>query len=297
MRNNLLTTTALTCAVGFAAIGLGVSGFAGTAAGGTDVGNGYVGIGASIVTHDGCVEENCGKPDAFSATSDEDRVTWTDLGGKVFGGWRFHKNVAVEAGYHYFSKAEESSNETYVTQGVSIAFLGILPVTSAGSVFAKAGAMWGWVNEEGTSNNQSSSGFSPILGLGANGPCCDSTATASLVIRARGVAALMTNTNGLSMSSTNATVAVTERKSWGLGRVGISTKSQTSTTCRIAPVIAGGVSMITVRIPPTLNCSISSASASKDVFTKTGVDASRSFHQSARLPCGSISIIATGPWP
>ena len=47
MKNNLLTTTALTCAVGFAAAGLTAVGFAGKAQAGTDVGNGYVGVGAS----------------------------------------------------------------------------------------------------------------------------------------------------------------------------------------------------------------------------------------------------------
>ena len=91
-----------------------------------------------------------------------------DLGVKAFAGYRFHKNAAVEGGYHYFGKAQGDSTSAFESQGVSLALLGILPVTSEGSVFLKVGAMWGWIDEDATDTESSASGFSPIIGLGFN---------------------------------------------------------------------------------------------------------------------------------
>ena len=164
MKNNLLTTTALTCAVGFAAAGLATIGFAGQAMANhahqtkaqQGVGGGYVGVGASLVGHDGCA-------DSCSSI----RVSGIDLGGKMFAGYRFHKYGAVEGTYHFFGEAHGTNGEMWESQGISAAVLAILPVTSQGSVFAKAGALWGWMNQDGTSTENDSSGFSPLLGLGA----------------------------------------------------------------------------------------------------------------------------------
>ncbi len=140
MKKNLLTTTALTCAVGFAAAGLAAAGLAGKAMANHShqgeaqqgVGGVYLGVGASIVGHDGCV-----------GSCSSERVTGHDTGFKAFAGYRFHKNAAVEAGYHHFGEAAGTDTPFYETQGVSLALLGILPVTAEASVFAKVGALWG----------------------------------------------------------------------------------------------------------------------------------------------------------
>ncbi len=167
MKNNLLTTTALTCAVGFAAAGLTAAGFAGKAAGGTDVGNGYVGVGASIVGHDGCKDDTDEPGD--DDCSDE-RISGTDTGFKAFAGYRFHRYGAVEGAYHFFGEAQSTGDEFIESQGVSLALLGILPVTSdgTGSVFLRAGGIYGWIdNDENTDIEREASGFSPIAGIGA----------------------------------------------------------------------------------------------------------------------------------
>ena len=52
---------------------------------------------------------------------------------------------------------------------MSLALLGILPITSdgTGSVFLRAGGMYGWVDQQNTSSDGDGSGFSPIAGIGA----------------------------------------------------------------------------------------------------------------------------------
>src|SRR5689334_11550555 len=62
-------------------------------------------------------------------------------------------------------------------------------------------------------------------------------------------------------------------------------------------VIAGGVSMTARRKPCWRRTSRSEARRATVVWAKAGMSASRSFHQSARLPCGSMSIRQTGPAP
>ena len=117
----------------------------------------YVGAGVSLVTHDGL-------------SSDEDsQVSGIKPGGKGYVGYRFHKYGAVEAAYHYFNEAQGSDTGEYESQGVSLALLGILPITSdgTGSVFLRAGGMFGWIDQNDTSKGEDSSGFSPIAGIGA----------------------------------------------------------------------------------------------------------------------------------
>src|SRR5688572_26775027 len=73
--------------------------------------------------------------------------------------------------------------------------------------------------------------------------------------------------------------------------------SATAMTLWIAMVIAGGVSITARRKPCWRRTSRSEASRATVVCAKAGMSAWRSFHQSARLPCGSISIRQTGPAP
>ena len=80
-------------------------------------------------------------------------------------------------------------------------------------------------------------------------PCCDSATAASPVIRARGVAPLTAKTIGLPRPSMMSTVAPTARRSCGLGRVGMTTRSAWPTTALIVSATAGGVSMKTSLVP------------------------------------------------
>jgi hypothetical protein len=81
--------------------------------------------------------------------------------------------------------------------------------------------------------------------LGATVPCCDSATAASDVIRARDAAPLTTKIRGLPARSARSSVARTARRSCGLGRVGMTTRSLCSMTRRIGMLTAGGVSMNT----------------------------------------------------
>src|SRR5215210_2368167 len=132
---------------------------------------------------------------------------------------------------------------------------------------------------------------------GATVPCCDRATAASVVMRAFAVAALTTKISGLPARSHKSTVAPTARRSCGLGRVGMTSSSPTAITLWIAMVIAGGVSMTARRKPCWRRTSRSDARRATVVWAKAGMSASRSFHQSARLPCGSMSIRQTGPAP
>src|SRR6185437_12114695 len=116
-------------------------------------------------------------------------------------------------------------------------------------------------------------------------------------MRARGVAALMTKTSGLSSRSMSSTVAPAARKSCGLGRAGMTTRSERPITSAIVASMAGGVSTTSSLIPSSRMRWISWASLQLLVRAKSGVSAARAFHHSDRLPCGSVSTSATGPKP
>lgn len=73
----------------------------------------------------------------------------TDTGGKVFVGFRFHPNFAVEAGYFNLGKVSFTSTTTPAAtisgdaksdNGFNIDLLGIMPVTPDLSLFARVGA-------------------------------------------------------------------------------------------------------------------------------------------------------------
>ena len=122
----------------------------------------YLGAGVGLATHDGC--EEC----------DSTKITGTELGFKVLGGYQFHTNGAVEATWHYFGKAETTEDSTHESYGASLALLGILPLNPSTDVFFKAGAFFGRIEDESSSSIVDSSGFSPIVGLGVNFHFADS---------------------------------------------------------------------------------------------------------------------------
>src|SRR5207247_344467 len=78
---------------------------------------------------------------------------------------------------------------------------------------------------------------------GATLPCSDSAATASAVMFARVAAPFMTKRNGFPAFLTMSTVAPMARRSCGLGRAGMRTKSAMAITRSIDAVRAGGVSI------------------------------------------------------
>ena len=117
------------------------------------------------------------------------------------------------------------------------------------------------------------------------------------MIRARWVAALRTKTKGLPSVSTSSAVPTIERRSCGLGRAGTITRSLSSMAWLTREEIAGGVSITAISTPRSRTRAKSSASVGTLVWTYKGVSALRAFHQSARLPCGSMSTSATKPAP
>lgn len=77
----------------------------------------------------------------------------SDTGWKVYGGWQFHRNAAVELGYLDFGRATTHyevvvpaqgtaiRDGKYRMSGVELSLVAIAPIGERASVFAKAGAL------------------------------------------------------------------------------------------------------------------------------------------------------------
>lgn len=83
-----------------------------------------------------------GTPGAFNCMNKEDSA------GKVFAGWRFHRNFAAELSYFDYGEARETASiggapveATSRAKAVGLAALLILPLAGEFSAFAKAGWM------------------------------------------------------------------------------------------------------------------------------------------------------------
>lgn len=104
----------------------------------------------------------------------------TDLTGKVFGGYRFNRGLAVEATYADLGRFEMNerigtafANTVLEIEALSIVVMGILPLNDRFELFAKAGVASWSMDETYTSNvfmdeNNSYSGTEPVAGIGAN---------------------------------------------------------------------------------------------------------------------------------
>ena len=99
-------------------------------------------------------------------------IDCSGVGVKVFGGYKFNDNVAIEGGYHQLFSAEETLGSTTVQvegSGLSLNALGIYPVSPQLDVFGKVGLM-AW--EETAKTNQTTngilSGSDLLLGAGAD---------------------------------------------------------------------------------------------------------------------------------
>jgi OOP family OmpA-OmpF porin len=98
----------------------------------------------------------------------------TDTGWKIFGGWRFHKNFALELTYADLGEAEVNIDGAEGFGGVfgadasseasswGLTALGILPLTDKFSVFAKAGMHY-WDVDAKVSATASDSGIVTTL--------------------------------------------------------------------------------------------------------------------------------------
>ena len=94
------------------------------------------------------------------------------VGMKIFAGYKFNDNVAIEGGYHKLFNAEETlgSNTVQVEgSGLSLNALGIYPVSPQLDVFGKVGLM-AWEESAKTNNatNGMLSGSDLLLGAGAD---------------------------------------------------------------------------------------------------------------------------------
>ena len=143
MKRSVLTTSLLAAALGLAAFGVqaaegGKAGF-------------YAGAGAG----QSFVDEG--------AYDDEDTAF------SVFGGYQFHRNFAVEAGYTDFGKIKSNvAGPDLEANAVSLTALGILPFTDRFSGYAKAGFQrWDLDSAiPGLTGSSNDSGTDPVYGAG-----------------------------------------------------------------------------------------------------------------------------------
>lgn len=124
---------------------------------------------------------------AFSALGlgSNTTVDETDIGFKIYGGYQFNRNFALEGGYTDLGKA---TSHTIVTSGgsgtgdaewkaysIDLSALGMLPVGNQISLFGRAGLSFWNLDFRFTAvgpggigiASESTSGVSPLLGIGA----------------------------------------------------------------------------------------------------------------------------------
>lgn len=111
----------------------------------------------------------------FSKTCDNIPVDCDDkdLGWKVFAGYQFHRNIAVEAGYFDLGKASAGGlvggalvSADAKVRGFELVGVGILPINQAISVFGKLGFSRSRVSVSGTGGSASENSTDFTFGLG-----------------------------------------------------------------------------------------------------------------------------------
>ncbi|MEK6211334.1 MAG: outer membrane beta-barrel protein [Pseudomonadota bacterium] len=116
----------------FACVAVMLFGVAGTAAA-----QGYIGVGAGLTTFDLCDDLN-----ALGATSCDDK----DIGWKLFGGYKFTPNFAVEGAWIDLGEVSALAGGATITgevDGFQVAAVGIFPINPQFGIFGKVGAyMW-----------------------------------------------------------------------------------------------------------------------------------------------------------
>ena len=96
-----------------------------------------------------------------------------DFGWRLYGGYQFHRHIAVEAGYFNLGKASAAGtvggapfSADAKVKGWEILGLGILPVTDAVSVFAKLGVAFSRVSVTGPGGSLSDDSTDFTFGVG-----------------------------------------------------------------------------------------------------------------------------------
>lgn len=143
MKRTILSTTVLAAALGLAAFG------AQAADGGKTGFYAGAGVGQSFVDEGAYDDEDT----AFSA----------------FGGYQFHRNFALEAGYTDFGKIKPAgTGPDLEAQSVSLTAVGILPFTEKFSGYAKAGFQRWDLDKAipGLTGSLDDSGTDPVYGAG-----------------------------------------------------------------------------------------------------------------------------------
>lgn len=107
----------------------------------------------------------CGELAAVGATTCDDE----DTGFKLFGGYKFNRNLTVEGGFVDFgeiSASNATSSVTVSSDALFAAAVGILPVSSNFSVFGKLGFFMWDLAATGTAGTFSDDGTDFLIGLG-----------------------------------------------------------------------------------------------------------------------------------
>ncbi len=110
---------------------------------------------------------------------DKFEIDNNQVAGKIFGGYHFHKNIAVEIGLHRFGNVrfEEELYEDYVlerekfnykSKGISLSFLGIVPINDQIKIFLKTGMLYSNLTGEGIDYFTDKDGLTFLLGMGLN---------------------------------------------------------------------------------------------------------------------------------
>jgi len=101
------------------------------------------------------------------------------VSGKIFGGYQFHKNIAIEIGLHRFGSVlfgEELFEDSYVyreqfnfkSKGISLSFLGIVPINEKIKIFLKTGMLYSNLKGEDIDYFTDKDAFTFLLGMGLN---------------------------------------------------------------------------------------------------------------------------------
>jgi OOP family OmpA-OmpF porin len=144
--------------VGFACVAVMLFGVAGTAAA-----QGYIGVGAGLTRAD-----LCGDLNALGATSCDDK----DTGWKLFGGYKFTPNFAVEGAWIDLGKVSASAGGATATgkvDGFQVAAVGMYPINPQFGIFGKVGAYrWDATVSAPGFGSVSDNGTDIMFGAGVN---------------------------------------------------------------------------------------------------------------------------------
>ena len=107
-----------------------------------------------------------GKKDVSNAFTSYDITRHDSVGGGLYAGYQFNQYLGLEGGYDYLGNlkysATPSSDDTFRTQGVSLAAKLGYEIAQGVDLYGKAGGFGYFSKGEGKSDN----GLSPLLAVG-----------------------------------------------------------------------------------------------------------------------------------